>query len=209
MSELKLIDKEKFKADCEAFKCKFDIDINQRSYYISYLEFLEHFSRIAKFEKHDVIIGIHLIYGWMPTICHLKSDKFDKAADILNKVKNGKQQLLEENDLNTLKNVFNNSIVGTSKLLHFISPETYPIWDGNVCYYLTNSKSKANDVSAYLDYAKACREVIGQCKTDIAKVKKAMKEFYKGQDEISDMRAVELVMFTNGQIRKELSKGNL
>lgn len=117
---------EDFKENCKAFKIEPDIDVNQKSYYISYLEFLEHFKRITEFKKHDVIVGIHLIYGWMPTICHLKSEDSAEAATILNKVKKG-EPLLTEKELDRLKNVFNNSIVGTSKLLHFISPENYPI----------------------------------------------------------------------------------
>lgn len=191
---------EDFKTSCKAFKIKPDIDENQKSYYISYIEFLEHFKRIKEFKKHDVIVGIHLIYGWMPTICHLKSEDFAEAATILNKVKRGKP-LLKKEELNKLKDVFNNSIVGTSKLLHFINPENYPIWDSNVCRYLNIPAHKANNISVYLQYIDTCRNIIEQCKGEIAHVKKVMKEFepYKVQNEISDMRAVELVMFTNGQ----------
>ncbi len=212
MSELESIDIKQFKTDCQAFiKCLPDIDIKQRSYYITYPEFLEHFRRIKKFEKHDAIVGIHLIYGWMPTICHLKSEDFDQVATILNKVKENKQQLIEE-ELNILKNVFNNSIVGTSKLLHFICPENYPIWDSNVCRYLNISAHKANYISTYLRYIETCKEIIKYYKNNkyfkdnktgkdyITLVKDKIKEFesYK-ETNISDMRAVELVMFTNGQ----------
>lgn len=193
------MDIENFKKDCKAFEIKPDVDINQKSYYISYLEFLEHFKRITEFKKHDVIVGIHLIYGWMPTICHLKSEDFAEAATILNKVKKDESLLKEEVD--KLKSVFNNSIVGTSKLLHFISPENYPIWDSNVCRYLNIPAHKANNIDVYLDYIKACRNIIKKCKDEITRVKEAMNEFepYKVQNEISDMRAVELVMFTSRQ----------
>ncbi|WP_321437358.1 hypothetical protein [uncultured Bacteroides sp.] len=53
------IDNKKFKEDCKAFiNNKLYIDANQRSYYISYLEFLKHFKDITNFKKHDVIVGI-------------------------------------------------------------------------------------------------------------------------------------------------------
>lgn len=212
MSKLESIDIKQFKTDCKAFiNCLPDIDINQKSYYITYPEFLEHFRRITKFEKHDIIVGIHLIYGWMPTICHLKSEDFDQVATILNKVKKNKQQLIEE-ELNILRNVFNNSIVGTSKLLHFICPENYPIWDSNVCSYLNIPAHKANNTSVYLQYIEICRDIINYSKNNehfkddktgkdyITLVKDKIKEFesYK-ETNISEMRAVELVMFTNGQ----------
>lgn len=194
------MDIEIFKKDCKAFEIKPDIDVNQKSYYISYIEFLKHFKRIKEFKKHDVIVGIHLIYGWMPTICHLKSEDFAEAATILNKVKKGKE-LLDNSELNILKDVFNNSIVGTSKLLHFISPENYPIWDSNVCRYLNIPAHKANNIDVYLQYIDACRNIIEQCKDEIAHVKGEMKKFKpyndNDKDEISDMRAVELVMFTS------------
>ncbi len=172
--------------------CKeFELDNTQNSYYISYPEFLEHFKHISEFKKHDVIIGIHLIYGWMPTICHLKSGQFDKAAEILNNVKKDNQLLLEKTKLDILKKLFNESIVGTSKLLHFISPETYPIWDRNVCHYFNIPEHIVNESSVYLAYIEACKMIIGKCKDEIGYVKKVMKDY-----EISDMRAIELVMFT-------------
>lgn len=173
--------------------CKeFELDNTQESYYISYSEFLEHFKHISEFKKHDVIIGIHLIYGWMPTICHLKSKAFDEAAVILSKVKKDNQLLLDEKDLKTLKKLFNKSIVGTSKLLHFISPETYPIWDSKVCHYLGLPANAVNDTSVYLSYIEACRNIIGEGQIDLSTVKGILKDY-----EISDMRAIELVMFTS------------
>ena len=179
--------------------CKeFELDNTQGSYYISYSEFLEHFKHISEFKKHDVIIGIHLIYGWMPTICHLKSKAFDEAAEILSKVKKDNQLLLVEGELNILKDLFNNSIVGTSKLLHFISPETYSIWDSKVCHYLGLPANAVNNSSVYLGYIEACRHIIGECQDEINHVKKVMKEFDPYINyEISDMRAIELVMFTS------------
>jgi len=179
---------EELKEACKAFK----LDETQESYYISYIEFLEHFKKINEFGKHDVIIGIHLIYGWMPTICHLKSKAFDEAAKILNKVKKDNQLLLKKTDLDTLKKLFNESIVGTSKLLHFISPETYPIWDSKVCHYLGLPANAVNDTSVYLGYIEACRNIIGEGQIDLSTVKGILKDY-----KISDMRAIELVMFTS------------
>lgn len=178
---------ESLKKACE----EFELDNTQESYYISYPEFLEHFKNISEFRKHDVIVGIHLIYGWMPTICHLKSKEFDESARILNKVKKN-NQLLKEGDLDTLKDLFNKSIVGTSKLLHFISPDTYPIWDSKVCNYLGLPANAVNDTSVYLGYTEACRKIVGECRSEIDHVKKVMKDY-----KISDMRAIELVMFTS------------
>jgi len=131
------------------------ITVPYSSYSISYPHFIKFFSEIkGNISEHDLIIGIHLIYGWMPTIFEFKngkknrkkdenSDELDKdsikeniknAITILNGIKRG-DQLTPEN-LEKLKLIFNNSLVGTSKLLHFIKPDKYAIWDSNVFAYL-------------------------------------------------------------------------
>ena len=55
----------------------------------------------------------------MPTIFDFRSEDFDKAVEILNYAKKG--VILTVKQLETLKGLFNNSLVGTTKLLHFIN----------------------------------------------------------------------------------------
>ena len=96
-----------------------------------------------------------------------------------------------------LKNSFNNSIVGTSKLLHFINPEKYAIWDSRVFRFLTGKEphhSKFQDPKTYLEYL-----------TLIEVLKKDTKfhNFYelmmqKVGYEISESRALELAFFKGG-----------
>ncbi len=108
------------------------------TFLISYHEFLEYFNNLEKIEKHHLIIGINFTYGWMPTIFHFKSksDNYNEAIEILNKVKKECNYCMSNDDLTLLIKLFNNSLVGTSKLLHFINPENYAIWDSRVCRYL-------------------------------------------------------------------------
>lgn len=71
-----------------------------------------------------MIIGISFTYSWMPTILKsMKLENTEKAIILLNKVKRGK--ILSVDELLILKETFNNSLVGSSKLLHFINPEKY------------------------------------------------------------------------------------
>jgi hypothetical protein len=54
-----------------------------------------------------------------------------------------------------LKRAFNNSLVGTSKLLHFIHPKQYAIWDSWVFRFLNNEephKYKLEKPKTYLEY---------------------------------------------------------
>lgn len=100
------------------------------------------------------MIGISFTYSWMPTI--LKSTKLEnpeKIISISNEVKNG--QRINEEQLVTLKSAFNNSPVGTSKLLHFINPKQYAIYDSRVFRFFDNEEPynyKLEKPKTYLEY---------------------------------------------------------
>ncbi len=79
----------------------------------------------------------HMVYGWMPTVLELRTRSavpFADEAAILESVRNG--AALSEDQLDQLKASINNSIVGVSKLLHFLCPHRYAIWDSKVYSYL-------------------------------------------------------------------------
>ena len=169
--------------------------IQQRSDFISYPEFLKYFKTLDEITKHNLVIGINFVYGWMPTIFDFRSDNFDEAIKILNLAKNG-TELITEDDLTLLKGLFNNSLVGSTKLLHFINPDKYAIWDSRVYRYLTNKNNynQIENCSNYLDYLTFCQELI------------ALEGFssLKNQIEISvgysmtSFRIVDLIMYLNG-----------
>lgn len=64
-----------------------------------------------------------IVYGWMPTIFEFKNQEDFVVATNLNKAK--VSEPLKSKDYETLKRLLNGSLVGTSKLLHFINPEKY------------------------------------------------------------------------------------
>lgn len=43
------------------------------SYIHSYSEFINYFKNIDWIEKHHLVIAIHFVYGWMPTIIQLNT----------------------------------------------------------------------------------------------------------------------------------------
>jgi hypothetical protein len=131
--------------------------IKRQSDYISYPEFLKYFNDLKTITKHNLIIGINFTYGWMPTIFDYRSDKFKEAIDILNQAKKGNK--LSADNLVLLKGLLNNSLVGTTKLLHFIRPDNFAIWDSRVYRYLTNKEPYDNRIgncNTYLDYLEFC-----------------------------------------------------
>lgn len=84
------------------------------------------------------VAAAHMVYGWMPTVLELRTadaaTPFAQEAAILESVRNG--AALSEDQLDQLKASINNSIVGVSKLLHFLCPDRYAIWDSKVYSYL-------------------------------------------------------------------------
>lgn len=80
----------------------------------------------------------HMVYGWMPTVLELRAQKpaqpFVLEAALLERARNGDE--LTAKELTDLARSVNNSIVGASKLLHFVRPDRYAIWDSKVYAYL-------------------------------------------------------------------------
>lgn len=163
-----------------------------------YVEMYKYYTNFFKekdiLTESDVVIGIGFTYSWMPTILkNLNLSKLDRVTSILNNVKQGVE--ISDDDLLLLKEFSNNSLVGASKLLHFINPEQYAIWDSRVFKFLNNNKAahkyKLEKVHVYREYlsylsnlkaSESLNDVIAVLKTKIG---------YP----ISDYRALELLFF--------------
>ena len=169
--------------------------IQQRSDFISYPEFLKYFKTLDEITKHNLVIGINFVYGWMPTIFDFRSDNFDEAIKILNLAKNG-TELITEDDLTLLKGLFNNSLVGSTKLLHFINPDKYAIWDSRVYRYLTNKNNynQIENCNNYLDYLTFCQELIALEGFSSLKNQIEKRVGYS----MTPFRIVDLIMYLNG-----------
>jgi len=170
-------------------------EIQRRSDYLSYPEFLRYFSDLKTITRHNLIIGINFTYGWMPTIFDFRSDRFDEALNILNSAKKGIMPTIGE--LNLLKGLLNNSLVGSTKLLHFINPDKFAIWDSRVYRYLTGKEpydNRIGDCSVYLAYLDFCVYLITQ------KEFKSMHERVENHVgySMTPLRIAELIMYSNG-----------
>lgn len=172
------------------------IDIpNDRSDFISYVEFIKYFRELKTITKHNVIIGINFTYGWMPTIFDFRSNDMDLVINILNKAKQG--EIPNEKDLGILRKCFNNSLVGTSKLLHFINPNIFAIWDSRVFRYLTNQEPhsyRLDNCKSYLDYLEFIKLLTEQ--SDYIKIHNSIIK--KVGYEMTKFRTVELIMYLKG-----------
>lgn len=173
----------------------------EENYLLSYPYFLNYFQNLESINLENLVIGISFTYSWMPTILKaLNLKNTEEVLFILNEVKKGK--LIDEQQLTTLKTTFNNSLVGTSKLLHFINPKQYAIWDSRVFRFLNNvepHKYRLEKPRAYIEYLKLIEEL---------KNEKAFTAFFElmkqkvGYD-ITEYRALELAFFKGSQFQNK------
>lgn len=177
------------------YKDGYNFEIQRQTDYLSYPEFLKYFNDLKTITRHNLTIGINFTYGWMPTIFDFHSDNFDEALDILNKAKSGIKPTVD--NLALLKGLLNNSLVGTTKLLHFINPDNFAIWDSRVYRYLTNKEPYDNRIgncNTYLDYLAFCDYLTKQ--QEFSSLKKSIEK--KVGYSMTALRVAELVMYANG-----------
>jgi hypothetical protein len=163
------------------------------TYHKSYRYFVEYFSGKTELNELDLVVGANFTYGWMPTILNFKSNEFEAAVVVLNKAKKTKR--ITDEEVMLLKGLINNSLVGVSKLLHFINPDVYAIWDSRVCKFLTGKsyKQKIEKTSLFWSYLDLCQRI----RKD-PHFKPIHESFIKKIGyEVSPMRTLEQIMFIN------------
>ena len=153
------------KSDLENHK---EVEWYQYSYkiYVSHkLDSMDDFWKIVAFA-----------YSWMPTIPTIHFEKIkgleEKVFDELKKLQQGNGDI--EWLFKTLSRVINNSVVGTSKVLHFIAPNAIPIYDSRVIRAWTKlfksdlelrlQYKPGGDVGKVLFYANKMKDWLYECK---------------------------------------------
>lgn len=168
------------------------------SYIVSYPHLLGYFAAKTSFGVKDVVCGAHMVYGWMPTILELYSGptKLDlvKAADLLTEARSA--CALTDTELRKLADLVNNSLVGASKLLHFIAPNSFAIWDSKVYSFVFNERpyhDRVNKVAKYREYLDILKELQRDQRFSQFHTSMNSKIGYT----VSPLRALELVMYLN------------
>ena len=105
--------------------------------------------------------------------------------------------LIIESELILLKECLNNSLVGTSKLLHFINPQSFSIWDSRIYRYLRNEtphKYRLEKPKLYIEFLSFCDFIIEQPEYD--KIHSSLLQ--KVGHNMSKYRTIDLLMYLNG-----------
>ena len=129
---------------------------------------------------------------------HGDGAQLDYAASLLNAAKYG--HLLSDEDLDCLAKTINNSIVGASKLLHFVSPDHYAIWDSRVCAFLYGAdifENREYEIRRYTAYLEMCHSLV---KEPAFPALQARICAMMGINEAPPLRAVEWVMYRSADL---------
>lgn len=168
------------------------INIDRKdSYLLSYPFFIDYFRKIKTLDVGNIILWSYFVYGWMPTI--LKSIDLGKITDVVSILQIAKEwKIITKSELILLKEYLNNSIIGVSKLLHFINPETYPIWDSRIARFLgKKSYGNINNIDIYIQYLNDLHELK---ESPIISVLRKNIEEVIGYN-ITSIRAIEFILF--------------
>lgn len=189
--KIKEIDKNDFLLKLEIIAEEYKSNQDEYFYKNTYPYFIDYFKNIDKIKMEHFIIGLSFTYSWMPTIP--KKSNFshnDEVLEILNKAKLGKN-LLSVDELGRLQIACNNSLIGVSKLLHFINPYNYAIWDRKVTKFLNRGKVfyKYN-TQQYLNYLAFLDDLKKE-----SLFKNTFETMKQKVGDISEYRALELIFF--------------
>ncbi len=169
-----------------------EFQVDESTYTFSYPYFVQFFQSVSGgLELKHIVQGAHMVYGWMPTILNVNTQEVQQIVELVNKARRGEALTIEQLEL--LKRVFNNSIVGTSKLLHFVSPELYPIWDSRICNALTGKSHQqaVNNTTRYKLYFDSMQSAIHHPDFEAIYVQKDYG--------VSRIRLLESILFQNGK----------
>jgi len=140
------------------------------------------------------------VYGWMPTILKKFEPNRFKVKEPIKVVRSvstrDEAKLFLDKNMNSAP--INNSWVGTSKLLYFINPDFFPIWDSRVarCFGV-QTKQSPNSKIKYLDYFDFMHDEVEKKHHWVADIAGYISNEYGSVP--SDLRCLEISLFNRGR----------
>lgn len=92
-----------------------------------------------------------MAYGWMPRILRIDADYAKDAVVALNAAKSASAETASEVPIEIIASCLH-SVVGASKVLHFVNPSVFPIWDSKIEDFRDDQNSNINSAEHYLRY---------------------------------------------------------
>jgi len=167
-----------------------------RTGYRALLRLFNDFVDVHDYER--AYVGALAVYGWMPRIPQepLRREIWDKSLDALSSLRGTQDwwsaQVLLEQQLDLMR-LINGSVVGTSKFLHFLNPNVFPIWDSRIarCFGY-DWEYQYDQPEAYIPYALGIAHTVSGGVT-------FSDAFDRFCGDVGDLRKLELLLFLFGK----------
>ena len=102
-----------------------------------------------------------MAYGWMPRIVRLDPDFVEHALAASVAAQAATPETFATIPMSVIASCLH-SVVGASKVLHFVNPAVFPIWDSSIEQFRLHgeaSNAHMNDVAKYLEYAEEVHRI--------------------------------------------------
>ncbi|MEM1190153.1 MAG: hypothetical protein AAGI72_16605 [Pseudomonadota bacterium] len=160
------------------------------TYLVSYPHLRDRLSRAEPLDLGEFIVAKSMVYGLMPTVMNLRKGDPELLLGTLSALRVDGQRLSHEKFAD-LRAIVNNSVVGASKLLHFLRPDTYPVWDSRIDRFMHGDDADTSDANRYFDYLADFDRVRQDPLFETLRASLAAKLGY----EIHTSRAFEMIMY--------------
>ena len=203
------------------------------TYRYTYDRYLQYFREKPSGEnltEQDLYVGFGIAYSWMATIKQLdpRIKTVEAAVKALNQVRALQPADLELDIIgchNTSPDKiarvemmiepirqFLGSVIGSSKLLHFVNPDVFPMWDSVIHRYCdqVEQKSASDSLHRYVEYTYNVHALINDdsfessiyepLNSALARAYQEASDQYRIPDKMGKVRAVEFLMFFGGRI---------
>ena len=166
-------------------------------YYPSHRALIKLASQVEDDPLNDGLLSFSCaVYGWMPTILKnwdFKDFNVDQPIAIvrhLSTVEAARKFLSQIDPVSPI----NKSWIGLSKLLHFLNPELFPIWDSRIAkHFGLNWPSQFNRQDIYISYFDFVHETLAQEPRNVAAVAQYIENEHSYRP--SNVRCLELLLF--------------
>lgn len=175
--------------------------INSDAYSKVYPSLVRYWQKAGDLDWDAALALLHMCYGWMPTIPNLDDigewsvESQMELAALLQRARAGND--LDVTGLELLKSFCNNSMNGGSKLLHWLRPDRFAIWDKRVALvFLVKSKLwhyQYNTIAAWQAYNQTVRQ--WSCEEVVQQIAGHLRRDFHCLSGVQTTRLIELVMF--------------
>lgn len=184
----------------------------------AYPSFLRHFEQphpsrpAVSYTDHDILIAYSFCSAWKTAKQEFEHDHFEALALLLSNVRNENWTIADE-ELRILAEQAGDSFATATKILHFCSPRRFAILDIHVLRYIKlwetgvepsnkELKQALKKPATIRNYWERCLELTNDSR--MAELNAYVKDKL-GYDKLSDLRALEVVMYYTAK-RKSLLK---